>query len=173
MHHVPADPEDTPAAQRGAMSEAYAEGLRAYRAAFGEDPPAMWGNEMSPDADADCAALFKDDDCGGASKEGFCAVLFKEADLAGAKHALCLKPPAANQADTGLALCMHWDPSTRAGEGAFCVTGDNVGAAPCLKHPAKTAGQAFCARGGLCEPQPAVQDMGQAALCWGIVESLA
>ncbi|KAI9011787.1 hypothetical protein DFJ74DRAFT_772071 [Hyaloraphidium curvatum] len=129
LHHVPADPEDTPAEQREAMKNGYSAGLTAYRERFGAEPHAMWGGELPAEADAECApCLYKAED-GAAPAEP-------------SGRALCIN---AAGKDAGMARCVNWTTAPA----ALCIYNKAAGSdamatsrggALCINAPA----QALC-----------------------------
>ncbi|KAI9011785.1 hypothetical protein DFJ74DRAFT_710693 [Hyaloraphidium curvatum] len=137
LHHIPADPEDTPVEQREAMKSGYSAGLTAYRERFGAEPHAMWGGELPAEADAECApCLYKaednDEPAEPSSPAPICIFSVSKPEQAG--QALCIQPKAA---DSGKAFRLY------KAEKAGCV--------PCFafREEAKTAdsNQAFCGFG--------------------------
>ncbi|KAI9011789.1 hypothetical protein DFJ74DRAFT_772074 [Hyaloraphidium curvatum] len=132
LHHIPADPEDTPVEQREAMKSGYSAGLTAYRERFGAEPHAMWGGELPAEADAECApCLYKaednDEPAEPSSPAPICIFSVSKPEQAG--QALCIQPKAA---DSGKAFCLY-----RA-EKAGCV--------PCFAFSKQAAatGEALC-----------------------------
>ncbi|KAI9011769.1 hypothetical protein DFJ74DRAFT_310825 [Hyaloraphidium curvatum] len=151
LHHIPADPEDTPAEQREAMKGGYAAGLAAYRERFGAEPHAIWGAEMPEEADANCApCLYK-------AEESVVPAQDSQA-------AFCFPPPCfskaslAEPAERGGALCL---PIRAAPGGALCIPRDAAREAFCM--PKNAPRDAFCIpktapRDAFCIPKAASRD---------------